>query len=125
MKIKRNVRRVLVLFSIIATTGLFPACEKYTYQPPAVDPNEEWNLSTDIQPIFNSNCITCHGGRVAPDLRAGQSFNSLTRGNYVSEPAETSRLYMQITTDTDHQKYLTEADRLRILYWIQQGAENN
>ena len=125
MNISANVRRMLVLFSFIATVGIFSSCEKYTYNPPAVDPNEEWNLSTDIQPIFTANCISCHGGRVSPDLRAGQSFNSLTKGNYVDEPAVSSRLYLQISTDSDHQKLLTEADRLRILYWIEQGAENN
>lgn len=125
MNISASVRRVLVLFSFIATVGIFSSCEKYTYNPPAVDPNEEWNLSTDIQPIFNANCISCHGGRVTPDLRTGQSFNSLTRGNYVDEPAASSRLYLQITTDSDHEKLITEADKLRILYWIQQGAENN
>ena len=125
MNISASVRRVLVLFSFIATVGILSSCEKYTYSPPEVDPDEEWSLSTDIQPIFTANCVTCHGGIVTPNLRDGQSHNSLTSGNYVDNPAETSRLYVKITTDSDHQKLLTEAERLRILYWIEQGAENN
>jgi hypothetical protein len=123
--ISASFRGVLVSLTLITVIGIFSSCEKYTYSPPEVDPDEEWNLSTDIQPLFNANCVTCHGGIVTPDLRSGQSHNSLTSGNYVDAPAETSRLYVKITTDSDHEKLLTETDKLRILYWIEQGAENN
>lgn len=101
------------------------SCEKYQFNPPAVDPNHPWSLSTEIQPVFTANCVQCHGGTVSPDLRAGQSFNALTRGGYVDRPAESSRLYQKITTDPDHANKVTDAEKLRILYWIEQGAENN
>lgn len=53
--------------------------------PPAPPPVEEVSLSTDIQPIFDANCIRCHAGAAAPlglDLREGLSF-----GNLVNQPS--------------------------------------
>ncbi|HEX2970086.1 MAG TPA: hypothetical protein VHO46_13400 [Bacteroidales bacterium] len=121
-KIFTGVRQVFIIFVLVAALS---ACEKYSYNPPAVDPNNPWSLATDIQPIFNARCVDCHGGRVQPNLSAGQSYNTLSRGGYVNRPAEQSRLYVQITTDPNHIKLVTETERLKILYWIQQGAKNN
>jgi hypothetical protein len=123
----QNVRRTRVILAsailIIALAG-FASCEKYTFIPPAVDPNYEWKLSEDIQPIFNANCVTCHGGTTAPDLREGKSHNSLTRGGYVNLPGETSRLYVKITS-SGHAPRSTDTEKQKILYWINQGAKNN
>lgn len=124
-KISVFITRGVYSLLVIVGAGLLYSCEKYSYNPPAVDPNATYSLSKDIQPLFNANCITCHGGRVTPDLREGKSYTSLTRGGYVQKPAENSRLYVQITTDPDHKKILTETEKLRIRYWIEQGAKNN
>lgn len=124
----QNVRKTRVILSIailvIALAG-FASCEKYTFIPPAVDPNYEWKLSEDIQPIFNNNCITCHGGTQIPDLRTGKSFIALTKGGYVNLPAETSILYQQITTESSHIPKTTDTEKQKILYWITQGPKNN
>jgi len=123
----QNVRKTRVILAIailiIALAG-FASCEKYTFIPPAVDPNYEWKLSEDIQPIFNANCISCHGGTTAPDLRQGKSYNSLTKGGYVNLPGETSRLYVKITSSS-HLPRTTDTEKQKILYWINQGAKNN
>lgn len=103
---------------------VFYSCEKYTFTPPAVDPNTTWKLSTDIQPIFNANCVSCHGGSVPPDLRETKSFNALTRGGYVDTPAEDSRLYSTMGA-ASHLPRSTETERMKVLYWISQGAQNN
>ncbi len=124
----QNVRKTKVILAtailIIALAG-FASCEKYTFTPPAVDPNYEWKLSTDIQPIFNGICITCHGGTQSPDLRTGKSYNSLTKGGFVKLPGETSGLYLQITTVSSHIPKTTDTEKLKILYWINQGPKNN
>ena len=123
----QNVRRTRVILAaailIIALAG-FASCEKDYFTPPAVDPNYEWKLSEDIQPIFNSNCITCHGGTTSPDLREGKSFNSLTKGGYVTPPDETCRLYTKITSSS-HVSRTTDTEKQKILYWIKQGPKNN
>jgi hypothetical protein len=122
--ISASLKRLLFALVILAATGAFSSCEKYTYNPPAVDPDATWSLSTDIQPIFNSSCVSCHGGAIPPNLREGQSFNTLTRGGYVDPPAESSRLYTKLI-DPDHAARSTDTEKLKILYWIEQGAENN
>jgi len=111
------------MFLIASITGLM-ACEEFKITQPAVDPSATWSLQTDIQPIFNNNCISCHGGTKSPDLRGGKSFQSLTNGAYVTLPAETSRLYSTMTS-ADHISRSTETERLKILYWIEQGAQDN
>lgn len=111
------------LVLIVAMGGL-SSCEKVSFAPPAVDPKATWHFQTDIQPIFNANCIACHNANRLPDLRSGKSYLSLTKGGYVNLPAETSRLYKRITTG-DHIPRSTDVDKLKILYWITQGAKNN
>lgn len=124
-KIKAGTRQGLIIFAIIAATAVLSSCEKYQYNPPAVDPDNPWSLSIDIQPIFNANCTSCHGGAVQPDLREGNSFDALTRRGYVTTPAESSRLYKILVDDPSHSSRVTEAEKLKILYWIEQGAKNN
>ena len=119
-----RMKQILVALALIAAVEGFTSCEKYTYTPPAVDPNTAWSLSTDIQPIFNASCISCHGGTVSPDLRDGKSFNALTKGGYVASPAESSRLYSKMVSGS-HEARSTAAEKLKALYWITQGAKNN
>lgn len=122
-----RIKKLFVAFVIIGAAAGLSSCEKYQYNPPAVDPNATWHFQADIQPIFNSNCAlaSCHGGPVAPALGAGKSFDALTKGGYVTAPAENSRLYKKMTDDPSHAARTTSAEKLKILYWIQQGAKNN
>lgn len=119
-----KIRQIIASVILIMAIAGFASCEKYKFTPPAVDPNTTWKLSTDIQPVFNSNCISCHGDALKPDLREGKSFNALTKGGYVSAPAESSKLYSTLT-GSSHTPRATEEQRLKILYWITQGALNN
>ena len=118
-----RIRQLLIALVLIAAVEGFSSCEKYTYTPPAVDPNTAWSLKTDIQPIFTSNCISCHGGTVSPDLRDGKSFTVLSKG-FVTAPAESSRLYVKMISP-GHEARSTAAEKLKVLYWITQGAKNN
>jgi hypothetical protein len=119
-----RTRLLLVAFVLIAAIKVLSSCESYTFTPPALDPNQTWYLSTDIQPIFNSSCVSCHGGTKAPDLREGKSYSALTKGGYVNLPGETSRLYLKMT-GADHTPRSTDAEKQKVLYWINQGAKNN
>ena len=120
-KVKLSLAVVILVMSVAG----FTSCEKYTYAPPAVDQNYEWSLKDDIQPIFNAKCISCHGGGLAPDLRSDKSWNSLTKGGYVDLPAESSTLYVQISTNSSHIPKTSDVEKQKILYWIEQGANNN
>lgn len=119
-----RIRQILVALVMIAAVVGFSSCEKYSYTPPAVDPNTTLHFQTDIQPIFNSNCVSCHGGTQSPNLSSGKSFAVLKNGGFVKLPAETSRLYLKMNSSS-HISKSTETDRLKVLYWITQGALNN
>jgi hypothetical protein len=120
----KKVRKSLVAVAILAAVAGFSSCEKFTFIPPTVDPSATWNFQTDIQPIFNTNCVTCHGGTRSPDLRDGKSYKALTTGGYVNAPAESSKLYSMMSSSS-HILRSSETDRLKVLYWITQGALNN
>jgi mono/diheme cytochrome c family protein len=122
-KSKKTGRILIVIFLMTAFTGLL-GCEDFKVTQPAVDPSATWSLQTDIQPIFNNNCVSCHGGSRSPDLREGKSFQSLTNSGYVNLPADASRLYSKMNSG-DHISRSTETERLKVLYWITQGAQNN
>lgn len=119
-----KIRSFFLAFLLIMSVAGFYSCEKYGFTPPAVDPDTTWHLQTDIQPIFNANCVSCHGGSLSPDLRVDRSFQSLTKGGYVTLPAESSKLYSKMS-DGSHLSRSTETERLKVLYWITQGAQNN
>jgi hypothetical protein len=119
-----KISRIISAGLLLALLVLLSSCEKIKITTAAVDPDSTWSLSADIQPIFTSNCITCHGGTRSPDLRSGKSFASLTNGGYVTSPAESSKLYSKIT-GSDHAARSTDAEKLKVLYWITQGALNN
>jgi hypothetical protein len=127
----KGMNKEIIKISKIISSGLFlvllvllSSCEKVKIIAQSVDPDATWSLSTDIQPIFTSNCISCHGGTRSPDLRSGKSFASLTNGGYVTAPAESSKLYSKMT-GSDHNARSTDTEKLKVLYWIEQGALNN
>ncbi len=126
-KMNHNNKKIKSIFATLFLLVLIAvsfSCEQYKYTPPAVDPNTTWHLQADIQPIFTANCISCHGGSLSPDLRAGKSYQALKGGGYVNLPAENSLLYKQMNS-ASHLPRSTETDRLKVLYWITQGAQNN
>jgi hypothetical protein len=119
-KIRQHLAAVIIL---VAMAGL-ASCEKYKILPQPFDTTAIWSLKTDIQPIFNSVCIKCHGGSRSPDLREGKSYNSLTKGGFVNSPYETSRLFLQMESGHPSSS-LSDVDRKKIQYWTLQGAKNN
>ena len=122
----KGTRQILVALVLIATIAGFSSCEKYSYTQPPVDPNTTWHFQADIQPIFNSNCVTCHNGtKQFPDLRDGKSYQALTKGGYVILPGETSRLYRHMTTNSEHIPRSTDTEKQKVLNWINPGALNN
>jgi len=123
MKVKLSWSIVAALI-IPAGMALFSSCEKYTFEPETIDPGEPVLFQTQIQPVFTSNCIQCHKGSRDPDLRDGFSYASLTEGNYVSTPAENSKLYRQIVSGS-HKAFTLDTEKQLVLIWIGQGALNN
>lgn len=80
-----------------------------------------------IQVIFNNNCIACHNGQYTlPDLRAEESFEALTSGEYInSEIPSESKLILKIKDNHPYTDIPTQREIDLILNWIEQGALNN
>ena len=115
---------------ILFTTGLLIAilsgCSNYTIPtPPCEEGTSGVSFSGDIQPIFNSNCIACHSGAQAPDLREGWSYEELVDGGYIAEPefACESILYQKLSEG--HNGVPGDEEIMQILGWIQEGAREN
>jgi hypothetical protein len=94
--------------------------------------------SMHINPIFDSNCVACHGAtKTSGGLRL-DSFDLLMKGGrdgpvIVAGDAEKSPLLGRVTLPPDHKKFMPAEGRppLRaeeiawIKAWIQQGASPN
>jgi hypothetical protein len=125
MNQKLNMLRLLLAaFVIIAAIGGLSSCEKFSFIPEKINPEIPIHFQAEIQPIFTSNCITCHSGIRPPDLRDGHSYKALTEGDYVNKPGESSKLYLKMTS-TEHTPRSTDKDKQNVLIWINQGALNN
>ena len=73
-----NLRILLAAGIIVVASSLFLSCEQYVFDPPVWDPDEEVFFAAEILlPIFTAKCIGCHGGSIAPDLRAAEAYASL------------------------------------------------
>jgi hypothetical protein len=125
MKQKAKMSKAwIVAFILLSGMAVFTSCEKYSWVIETVDPVVPVLFQTEVQPIFTEKCITCHKGTRNPDLRDGFSYASLTVGGYVLLPAETSRLYKQLTSSS-HTAFTLSTEKQTILIWIEQGAKNN
>ena len=118
------LRHLLAALIVIAAIGGLSSCEKYSYTPEVINPTDSVHFQAEIQPIFNSNCTSCHTAIKAPDLRDGHSYNSLTTGGYVDLPGETSELYTKMIGG-DHASRSSDVEKQKVLIWINQGAHNN
>jgi hypothetical protein len=125
MKIKaRSLLTVAWTLLIPAGMLFFSSCEEYKIIQEEVDPGETVLFQTQIQPIFNAKCITCHKGTRNPDLRDGNSYESLTTGGYVDLPAADSKLYKKIISSS-HASFTIDPEKQLIYNWIDQGALDN
>ena len=87
---------------------------------------EAVSLNEHIQPVFDANCVKCHGGSTAPDLRVENAYFDLISGNYIdSENPENSYLYQKISGNGSMAPYADDYERALILKWIEQGAADN
>ncbi|MEI6852731.1 MAG: hypothetical protein WCL06_07795 [Bacteroidota bacterium] len=127
------MKKLLVL-SIMACgfIMLFNSCEKATidqgssskpYDPNAVIPT--MHFSTDILPIFSSNCIGCHNSQT-PVMEASVAYDNLMNGYVTAGDPANSLLYQKLTSVTSsHVGRSSEAQQEKIFNWITQGALNN
>lgn len=116
------MRRLNLPVTCLLVMSLF-ACEQYIIEKPEIQ--EGVSFSTQILPIFESACVSCHNGGIAPDLSAENAYEALFDGNYVDTlNAEGSEIYSKLRVGA-HDSRATEEEKLLILQWITEGALNN
>ncbi len=89
-------------------------------------------LARDIQPIFDSKCVTCHPVAYPYlDLRRGRSYRQLYRVSAATNPAfervipgRPDLSYLVIhPPDPSNRNLLTASERRTIVDWIRAGAK--
>ena len=120
----------------------FMSCVKYTIQPVVqhvTTPSGGGgggggttviHFSADIQPMFTSNCVSCHDGNSAtPDLTVGNAYTELWANGDLDSTVtpENNKLYKYLigTSKPSMSSHSTPAFNSNVLLWIQQGAKNN
>ena len=118
--------KILSVVNVVAILLLLFTTSCYYDQVLPVEIEGDVSYATDIQPFFDAKCISCHGGNVAPDLSAPDSYGNLFSGNYInaSDPGS-SLLFAKINTGGSMEPYASDTERALTLKWIEQGAQDN
>jgi hypothetical protein len=136
--------RQIRLFLTLAVLLALPACSDLGDEPTAPPPDppvETVSFAADVQPIFDANCVGCHGegGNAGLDLRSGQSYTTLV-GVAATESAlnrvepgdaAASWLYLKMTGQHDAGTVMPPSGALdgtltdRVRDWIEEGALDN
>ncbi|RLD25983.1 MAG: hypothetical protein DRI75_12515 [Bacteroidetes bacterium] len=125
---KKLISIAAVLILILSLTSCY-----YDEVPeePIRPPNLDVSFANNIQPIFNTHCISCHNGTLNPDLREGNSYNFLTitdPDSVVPNDADGSELYQRLIgvgNIMPPSGALSNNDVSLVRDWINQGALNN
>lgn len=121
------MKRYIKVFAFLFMIGLV-SCE-YDYIPeeeiilPTPDPDNPISFETQIEPIFQSKCISCHDSK-KPVLVTGSAFDNLSNGEYINtnEPSE-SKVYKK--SKDGHGNNMSSQELNLLLLWIQEGAKDN
>ncbi len=128
MKKKRNIWIMLFTFFVISISVW--SCQWHKIEPVKAVPGnltDTISFSADIQPIFDSKCISCHANQ-SPYLTADKSYESLVNGGYINTTdPEKSGIYTRLHDDQHPSPSGTfsQSEMNLLLTWLQQGALNN
>jgi len=122
----------LIQFLIAIVVGLFMNSCYYDDYPEIAPDNGGGDTvisyATDIMPLW-SECVGCHSGNTAPDLRDANSYTSLLNGFVVPNDSQSSVLYKSLLGEgaslmPPGSKWPVSKINL-VKNWIDQGALNN
>ena len=116
------VKKSFILVSFIVFLIAFSSCEYKWIE--GVDSSVPQSFSSDIQPIFDANCVSCHDGTQRFSLKAGESYNSIISKGLIDSDNNSNSLIYTLPSGHPTVNYPTNA-RESVLVWIQQGANDN
>ena len=82
-------------------------------------------FSRDLQPIFKSNCLSCHdaGSKFAVDSK--HAYSTLVNGGYVNTSNPGSSKFFKNSQKGHPDDRLTPAEHKLFVTWMLEGALNN
>lgn len=114
------MRNFLSYLAVFGGFILFISCEKVAYDP--VEIEGQVSFSADVAPPLQNDCGKCHQGLKAQT----DYYNKLVESAYIDTvDATSSKIYIQLNTNTTHQGYTSPDNLAKILLWFEQGAINN
>lgn len=117
--------QVLIAAGVILFLIFTNSCEKVVFEPIEIELPDTISYSLEIQPIFDDNCISCHGGSINPELNADVSYSNLFEGGYIDTVnAEGSELIEKLYEGA-HDSRASLTEKQLILEWIKNGAPDN
>jgi pentatricopeptide repeat protein len=128
----KNFIKILVVIAmgLFLNSCYYDSFPQYTEVDPPEIP-DDISYSQDIMPLWEGECVACHNGSVAPDLRPATSYNSLLDGFVEAGNSEESILYLSlihapnvVPMPTATKKWPADKTGL-VKGWIDQGAKNN
>lgn len=123
------MRRIVKIFLGVVLLALLSltACEQYNWDPPKWDPIVNENpvrprpivYDDHVAPLFEAyNCTGCHNGTIPPDLRAANSYSSLTGGNYLDAVDIEESVIAVRALNPEHGGSFSTVDYFTLLDWI-------
>jgi mono/diheme cytochrome c family protein len=126
------MKKLFQLLVIIGLGLMMGSCYYNTYpieDPTAPPSTTPVSFATDIQPIFSADCVSCHGGSTAPDLRPASAYDAIVNGTYIiPNDIANSVLYQDLLGNGNlmpPSSALSTAKKNLVKNWILQGALNN
>lgn len=122
------------LLKIVLVSGLifmFQSCYYDTVlEEEIIPPPDDVSYSEDIMPLWNSDCVSCHKGTIAPDLRNEVSYDELLNGYVIPNNSDDSVLYKSLLgidgISLMPPDGIWSQNKINLVKaWIDQGAKNN
>jgi len=125
MSQKINLTKHIIAAGLLIISAMaFVSCEKYTWDPPKVDPNIPVSFKNEIIPIFstkyseNKSCIDCH--MTNPDFHANKLWATLNDGLIDLQNPDQSAIILKLYGS--HSARCSEENKQKLKIWILQGA---
>ena len=113
------------LFIAAGCLLILASCAKYKIPVNCPEGTAGLSYQSDIQPIFDANCVMCHSGSQSPELSSGSSYAELVDGGYIADPDLACESVLYQVFEGTHSGRASEEEVLMILGWIQDGAPDN
>ncbi|MEL4455123.1 hypothetical protein [Lutimonas vermicola] len=125
----KNTVKILILMAM----GLFlGSCYNDTFPEEEEGPAPtDVSYSEKIQPLWNTDCTSCHPSIAQPDLSSNNSYNSLINGGFVIPGnADDSVLYQSLLGSNGVSLMPTSGQwpisQIKLVEsWINEGAKDN